>query len=117
YLDAGRAIRDKEGRIEKLTGIVIDMTSQVSVEEALYESEGRFRALVESIPQIVWSTDETGKHDYFNSRWSEFTGLDPDNVGENDWKRLIHPEDWPPTREIWRDCLATGKAYDVEYRF
>ncbi|WP_062344275.1 PAS domain-containing protein [Novosphingobium sp. CCH12-A3] len=117
YLDVGRALRDSEGRIDKLTGIVIDLTDQVSVEDALYESEARFRALVESIPQIVWSTDAQGRHDYFNSRWTEFTGLNPAAVADDEWQRLVHPEDWPNVAEVWGECLATGNAYDIEYRF
>lgn len=117
FLDAGRVLRDKDGRVEKLTGIVVDLTEQVSVEEALYQSEARFRALVESIPQIVWSTDAQGRHDYFNSRWTEFTGLDPNAVAHDEWQHLVHPDDWPLVARTWEDCLATGVPYDIEYRF
>jgi len=117
FLDAGRALRDKDGRVEKLTGIVVDLTEQVSIEEALYQSEARFRALVESIPQIVWSTDAGGRHDYFNSRWTEFTGLDPNAVAPDEWQRLVHPDDWPLVAQTWEECLATGVPYDIEYRF
>ncbi len=117
YLDAGRAILDDAGQVKKLTGIVIDLTSQVSVETAFHESEARFRAFVESIPQIVWGTDGQGRHDYFNGRWTEFTGLDPNAVADDEWQRLVHPDDWPMVAETWEECLRTGKTYDIEYRF
>ncbi|MGE4323918.1 MAG: PAS domain-containing protein [Sphingobium sp.] len=117
FLDAGRALRSEEGKIDRLTGIVIDLTSQVSVEDALYESEARFRALVESIPQIVWSTDGQGRHDYFNSRWRDFTGLDSVAVSDAEWTRLVHADDWPFVSQRWEECLKTGKPYDIEYRF
>jgi GAF domain-containing protein len=39
------------------------------VEEALRESERRFRTIADTMPQIVWSTRADGYHDYYNSRW------------------------------------------------
>lgn len=115
--DAGRAVRDESGAIVKLCGVVIDLTSQIAAEDALADSERRFRGLVEAIPQIVWSTDSEARHDYFNSRWSEFTGIDAASVDGTIWERLVHPEDWPRVAEQWQECVATGQPYDIEYRF
>ncbi|MDY6924042.1 MAG: GAF domain-containing protein, partial [Pseudomonadota bacterium] len=42
---------------------------------ALAESESRYRAIAESMPQMVWSTRPDGFHDYYNARWYEFTGV------------------------------------------
>lgn len=117
FFDAGRAVRDENGAIIKLCGVVIDLTSQIAAEDALADSERRFHALVESIPQIVWSTDPQARHDYFNSRWNEFTGLDAASVDGATWENLVHPEDWPRVSEHWGECVATGKPYDIEYRF
>lgn len=114
---AGRAVREETGAIVKLYGVVIDLTSQIAAEDALADSERRFHALVESIPQIVWSADPQARHDYFNSRWNEFTGLDAASVDGATWEKLVHPEDWPRVSERWTECVATGKSYDIEYRF
>ncbi|MEI9850307.1 MAG: PAS domain-containing protein [Sphingomonas sp.] len=108
---------DANGHAIKLCGIVIDLTDQVATTEALAESEMRFEAVAESIPQMVWSTDADGRHDYFNRRWNEFTGLKAQEVTPDAWTRLVHPDDWPTLSEVWKDCLATGKPYDIEYRF
>ena len=42
---------------------------------ALLDSEGRFRTLADTMPQMVWSTLPDGYHDYYNARWYEFTGV------------------------------------------
>lgn len=114
---AGRAVRDADGTVAKLCGVVVDLTSQIAAETALAASEQRFHAVVEAIPQIVWSTDAQGRHDYFNSRWDEFTGLDAASVDGAIWERLVHPEDWPRVISQWRESMATGRPYDIEYRF
>lgn len=117
YLDVGRAILDESGAIIRLCGVVTDLTSQITVEEALADTARRFRTLVEAIPQIVWSCDGQGRHDYFNPRWHEFTGLETAGTDGTIWERLVHPEDWPQVSKCWAECLATGKPYDIEYRF
>ena len=117
YFDAGRAVRGATGAVAKICGIAIDLTNQTIAEGALADSERRFQALVESIPQIVWSSDAAGRHDYFNSRWNEFTGLDAASMDGASWERLVHPDDWPLVAERWSECIATGRTYDIEYRF
>lgn len=117
YFDAGRAVRGETGAVVKLCGVVIDLTSQIAAEDALADSERRFQALVEALPQIVWSADAEGRHDYFNSRWNEFTGLDTASMDSVTWEGLVHPDDWPQVSERWQECIATGDPYDIEYRF
>jgi PAS domain S-box-containing protein len=117
FYAAGRAVRDEDGVVTKLCGVVIDLTKRIAAEDALADSEQRFHVLVEAIPQIVWSTDPQGRHDYFNSRWNEFTGLDAAKVDGATWESLVHPEDWPRVAEQWKESIATGKPYDIEYRF
>lgn len=117
FYGAGRAVRGEDGGVAKLCGVVVDLTSQIAAEDALADSEQRFHTLIEAIPQIVWSTDSQGRHDYFNARWNEFTGLDAAKVDGATWESLVHPEDWPRVAGQWRESVATGKPYDVEYRF
>lgn len=117
FFGAGRAVRGEGGAVAKLCGVVIDLTNQIAAEDALADSERRFHTLVETIPQIVWSTDPQGRHDYFNSRWSEFTGIDAGRVDGATWESLVHPEDWSRVSEEWGESVATGKLYDIEYRF
>ena len=82
----------------------------------LRHNERRFRTIAESLPQIVWSANAEGVHDYFNSRWFEFTGLDPNDADRDLWKALFHADDRPEAGRRWREALATGQAYEVEYR-
>jgi PAS domain S-box-containing protein len=117
YVAAGRPLRDDQQRITQLAGIIIDTTHEVETATALAHSKLRFDTLVEAIAHIVWSTDAEGTHDYFNRRWSEFTGIDHADITPEMWTHLVHPDDWSRVSTTWADCLATGKTYDIDYRF
>ncbi|WP_457659971.1 PAS domain-containing protein [Sinorhizobium medicae] len=46
-----------------------------------------------SLPGLVWTTDETGALCYANSRFTEFTGLMIDQGGSRQWASYLHPDD------------------------
>jgi PAS domain S-box-containing protein len=117
YIAFGRPVRDDQARITSLAGILIDVTTEAEAVAALEHSNLRFDTLVEAIPQIVWSTDAEGNHDYFNNRWVEFTGIPREDIAPDIWTRLVHPEDWRRVEQKWHDCRRTGETYDIDYRF
>jgi PAS domain S-box-containing protein len=85
-------------------------------EAELAESERRFSAIADGVPQIVWSMHPNGQHDYINRRWFEFTGLCPRQSVEGDWTPIVHPDDRARAWTAWQQALATGKPYEIEYR-
>lgn len=114
---SGRRVAGDGGDAGRMTGIAVDITAQIELARALEESELRFYALAETLPQHVFSTDAGGRHDFFNGRWFEFTGL-PRGAGDGEkWIEFLHPDDRRHTFAAWRECLRTGARYDVEYRY
>ncbi len=84
--------------------------------QALAESEARFRAIADSMPQMVWSTRPDGFHDYYNARWYEFTGVPEGSTDGEGWNGMFHPEDQERARALWEHSLETGEPYEIEYR-
>ncbi len=80
------------------------------------ESEQRYRALADAMPQIVWTAGPDGKATYYNRRWFEYTGLEPGPVEGSEWIEFIHPDDLKRTVEHRRETLASGEAFEIEYR-
>jgi PAS domain S-box-containing protein len=116
-LASGRVIKDASGTPVRFSGVAVEVTAQVEANTALAESEARFRTLAETVPQIIWSSDCDGRHDYFNSKWYDFTGL---NLGGHDayaWTDLVHPDDRERVFDAWNNSRQTGKPYEIEYRF
>jgi PAS domain S-box-containing protein len=80
--------------------------------------ENEFQFLADFVPQLVWITDPTGSHIYFNQRWVDYTGYTlADSVGPDMWNNLLHPDDRARARQVWGHSLATGEDYEIEYRF
>ena len=117
YVASGWPTRDARGIVSGFAGIVVDVAGEAGAAAAAGHGDLRFEVLAEAIPQIVWSTDRHGRHDYFNSRWSEFTGLSAGEITPDSWARLVHPDDAARVEEAWRACLATGSTYEIDYRF
>lgn len=90
-------------------------TSAIS-RATIADSEGRFRVLADSMPQMVWSTLPDGFHDYYNARWYEFTGMPAGSTDGDGWNGIFHPDDQERAWAIWRHSLATGEQYQIEYR-
>lgn len=95
---------------------VLDISDKRAAEEALRESEERFRTVADNVPQVIWTNDATGTPTYFNRRWYEYTGLPfEDSVGSVRGS-LVHPEDAPTVIARWDKALAEGEVFEAEYR-
>ena len=75
-----------------------------------------FRLLAEAIPQAVWTANADGGVDYFNRRWSEYTGLPLAGTQAWSWHSLLHPADLQSCLDHWNEALRTGQSYETEYR-
>lgn len=81
------------------------------------ESEARFRALAEAIPEIVWTAVPGGGIDYHNRRWSELTGLSMEEGLGWEFNKVLHPDDIPVATANWEKARKTGMSIEGEYRY
>lgn len=110
----GKLFYDANNKPEKLIGTVRDITDEKNHQHELEESEKRFRSLTESIPQLIWETDEKGNALFASGKWLEYTGIHP--AGEAEWRAMIHPDDFDENARIWSHSLATGQVYRCDVR-
>ncbi|WP_158608428.1 sensor domain-containing diguanylate cyclase [Stagnimonas aquatica] len=116
-ITSARPAYNEHKQFARMLGVVIDVTDQMETASALADSRFQFQTLTETLPQIVWSCDAEGRHDYFSARWSEFTGIEPKDIVENTWKQLVYPDHWPMVSTVWDKARTTGEPYDIDYRF
>lgn len=110
----GKVFYGADNKPERLIGTARDITELKNHQQVLEESEKRFRSLTESIPQLIWETDEKGNALFASGKWIEYTGIQPN--GEAEWKAMLHPDDFEENAKIWGHSLATGESYRADVR-
>ncbi|MBI5284144.1 MAG: PAS domain S-box protein [Chloroflexi bacterium] len=110
-------LRDDDGVTTAWLATSTDIDDRRRAQEALQESERRFRQLADAMPQVVWAARPDGFVDYSNSRWQDFTGGATTGGGDGAWMPVLHPDDAPRALEAWYASVRSGQPYEVEYRF
>ena len=78
-------------------------------------SDNRYRTIVESLPQMVWTLDAEGRCDYLSPQWKEYTGVDPSETSGG-WAEHVRPDERDEILERLRASVADGTAFDAECR-
>jgi PAS domain S-box-containing protein len=80
-------------------------------------TEQELRAIVDSIPAVVWVALPDGSNAYANSRFVKYSGMAPAQVAGSGWRAAIHPDDLQKHEARWRASVASGEPHESEVRF
>jgi len=109
-LEASRSSDGTECRV-----VMSDITQRWQAEEALHESEERFRTMANSISQLAWIARADGFFHWYNQRWYDYTGTTPEQMEGWGWQSVHDPEVLPKVMEIWKDAIETGRPFEMEF--
>jgi signal transduction histidine kinase len=82
----------------------------------MYASETRFHCLADSLAQLVWTVDATGRLSFGNAAWRARTTISAGNSFADRYMQTLHPQDRPLWKQTWEQALASGESYAVERR-
>ena len=104
-----------------------DITERKRVEEALRESEEKFRTIVDTTSEWIWEIDREGHHTYSNPAIASILGYQPEEILSANTFDLIHPEDRESIRELlpslikerkgWRNLVIRWRHKDTSYHY
>jgi len=90
---ASRIERDTNNRPIRLIGAHFDVTDSKLAEQALRESEERFRVIANNAPIPMWVTKLDGERLFVNQAYSDFFELNYEDALRLDWRSRVHPDD------------------------
>ncbi|HEX8657437.1 MAG TPA: PAS domain-containing sensor histidine kinase [Hymenobacter sp.] len=124
YFDiALEPVREGGGPVSGLLLFAIDVTAQEEARQRAHELaietrrlDTRLRVLTETVPQITFTTDASGRVEYVSPQWYYFTGQPPTADLNAIWPLLIHPDD--RLRVLYQSEAArtAGTGWSYEYR-
>lgn len=110
----GRYRYNELGERIQLMAVVMDIDDQKRAENAVRDSEQRFRIMADQSPVMIYVVDQEFQTTYVNPTWCEFTGLTAEECHGRKWERLIHPDDLPPL--LVPEAYSTEEPFRREYR-
>ena len=110
-------VRDAAGKPLHFITHAQDISESKKAEEALRESEYRFRYFVENANDIVYALSPEGSFTYITPNWFDYFGEPAEAALGKTFEPYVHPDDVGVCRAFLNKVLATGqKQSSVEYR-
>ena len=92
FLVSCSPILDEKGCIKKMIHIATDITERKQAEEALIESEKKYKTLIEAVPDMVWEFDEDEIFTFCSQSYKEILGYEPGElVGKSAYSIMLEP--------------------------
>lgn len=108
----GEVVKDRDGRTLRVMGTELDVTERTRAEEALRESEERYRELLERQPAVVYLAEPGpgGRWLYVSPQIERLLGFTPEEwtADAGLWLSRVHPDD--------RQRVAAGEEGLIENR-
>jgi PAS domain S-box-containing protein len=73
-------------------------------------------AILQTAPDIIFSSRGDGSRDYISDRFFEYTGALSESATGFGWTDYVHPEDREEIKAHWAHCIQAGDRYEAEYR-
>jgi PAS domain S-box-containing protein len=93
-----------------------DITERVVAQQALRESEERFRNMADTAPVMIWVAGLDKGTTYVNKQWLDFTGRTSQEELGNNWMRGVHPDDYHGCLETYVSSFDERQPFEMEYR-
>ena len=113
--EAARVVRDENGKVIQIVGILRDRTDQKTALDAQREAEAKYKMIVENLYDIISVTNQEGIIQYVTPNISHY-GYSQEDVLGHHLIDFVHPEDREMVIDIYLKTLQTSKIYPSDFR-
>ena len=109
------SLRDGDGNEESVCAIM-DITERKETEERLKQQETELRQVVDLAPQLIAVFGPERERLYLNQMSLDYFGMTLDQWRETSPTNEVHPDDTERLRSQWGRAIASGSAFEIEFR-
>lgn len=114
YLTSNESLNESKLSLQTLNN---ELEERVSIRtNELQESEKQLQNIMDTIPQIAWTSTTDGAVNFYNKRWFEYTGLNFEASKSWGWKTAVHPDDLQYNLDQLNLILSKGAGGEFEIR-
>ena len=99
------------GKGDLLLGVMTDITERKGAQEALRQSEQRFRSLVETTSDWIWEVDRHGVYTYASPKVRDLLGYAPEEVIGKTPFDLMPPDEAERVGPLFRGILESRESF------
>ncbi|MFH1872506.1 MAG: PAS domain S-box protein [Pseudomonadota bacterium] len=93
-----------------------DFSARWRAEQALQESETRFRTMADAAPVLIWVAGVDKGCNWFNQQWLKFTGRSMTQELGAGWLEAVHGDDLQRCLRTYNEAFDRRQSFDMEYR-
>lgn len=115
----GGAYFDKDGTPYRMSGIALDVTSEMNALKAQIaqsESEDKFKNVTNTSPTGLWLSDPEGNLTYLNKTLTDWTGMAYADLLGTGWINAIVEEDRENAAKEFVEAIKNKTHYEAEFR-
>jgi PAS domain S-box-containing protein len=114
--EKARVTHGAGGELKRIVGALIDITDLKRTQAALHATEERLARTIRGTRDGIFELDLQTNEVWFGARLEELLGFGEGELGDDRFRRRIHPDDLERSMRAYEGHLARGELFDIEIR-